>query len=256
MLEEIKELLLEKKTSAKVKDELVVVRANQVDGLELAKEVVYRVANQKTAFFLSGGSTPKPLYEMFAKEEKLNVGAAAMIDERYGKPFHENSNEKMIKETGLLLYLKEKNIPFYSALEKDKNQEESILNYDEAIRYLLFNFPKNMAILGIGSDGHTAGMAPNKRDFSNSLFEEEKKGVFVGGFDDGKDFLTGFGKRITLTFSALSMMDFLLILAFGKNKRKALGKMFEKGDLADLPARFYLEKDIVKKTLLITDQRV
>src|SRR3990167_8729881 len=145
MLEEIKELLLEKKTSAKVKDELVVVRANQVDGLELAKEVVYRVANQKTAFFLSGGSTPKPLYEMFAKEEKLNVGAAAMIDERYGKPFHENSNEKMIKETGLLLYLKEKNIPFYSALEKDKNQEESILNYDEAIRYLLFNFPKNMA---------------------------------------------------------------------------------------------------------------
>ncbi|MDO8639615.1 MAG: 6-phosphogluconolactonase [bacterium] len=256
MFEEIRKLLLEKKIDTRIKDELIIIRINQADGLKLAKEIIYKAANQKTALFLSGGSTPKPLYEAFAEERKLNIGAAAMIDERYGKPFHENSNEKMVKETGLLLYLKEKNIPFYSALWKDKSQEKSILNYDEAIRYLLFNFPKNMAILGIGSDGHTAGIAPNKRDFSNPLFEKEKKGVFVGGFDDGKDFSTGFGKRITLTFSALSMMDFILILAFGKNKRKALSKMFEKGDLADLPARFYLEKDIVRKTLLITDQKV
>jgi 6-phosphogluconolactonase/glucosamine-6-phosphate isomerase/deaminase len=33
--------------------------------------------------FLSGGSTPKTLYEILAKEQKLKAGAVALIDERF-----------------------------------------------------------------------------------------------------------------------------------------------------------------------------
>ncbi|MEK9178828.1 MAG: 6-phosphogluconolactonase, partial [Patescibacteria group bacterium] len=62
---------------------------------EAAKKLIYANTDGKTALFLSGGSTPKRLYEIFAEDGSLSVGAVGMVDERYGKKWHEPSNEKM-----------------------------------------------------------------------------------------------------------------------------------------------------------------
>lgn len=80
-----------------------------------------------------------------------------------------------------------------------------------------------------------------------------KNEKFVESFDN---FPGEFKQRISLTFVALSKMTLLIVLVFGNEKQKALHDMFMPGSTTEVPARFYLRKDITKKALLITDQKV
>lgn len=228
---------------------------NSGEGLGLAKKIIYDNTDPKTVLFLSGGSTPKQLYETFAKEAQLKIGAAAVIDERYGLPYHDNSNEKMMRESGLLSYLQTQNIAFYPVL-KDGSREQVVSDYDETTRYLFSSFPKSIGILGIGTDGHTAGIAPNREGFISPIFNGDQN-VLVSSFKDNKSMQEGgFGERITLTFKGLENLDFILILAFGENKKEAFKKMFTEGSIEQIPARFFLLPQISQKTLLITDQKI
>lgn len=219
-------------------------------GVELAKMEIYKIVDERTALFLSGGSTPKSLYQKLAKEEKLKVGAVAMVDERFGPPFHQNSNEKMIRETGFLSYLEEKKIPFYSILRFHPKGVASDIagDYNKAVHDLFKKFQKRVAILGIGEDGHTAGLPAGKSQISN--FKSQMLVTRIENFPGE------FKKRVTLTFRALSKMDLLILLVFGKEKKKALEFLFSKGPISDVPARFFKTPKISQKTLLITDQKL
>lgn len=226
---------------------------NPQKGLFLARDVLYKMVDPKTALFLSGGRTPKELYEIVGNEKKLTAGAVALIDERYGEKFHDNSNEKMIQDSGLLAYLESRNIQFYPILQDSMCREDSALQYDETVRYMFSHFPKTAAILGVGLDGHTAGIAGNRNDFSNPIFNPEQKNRMVSDFNDS----TGmFKERITMTFLSLSQLDFMMVLVFGDDKKNALEDMFIPGDREEIPSRFFRESEIAKKTLLITDQTV
>lgn len=222
------------------------------EGVSLAKTILYAAVSTKTILYLSGGSTPKPLYEALAREEKLRPGVVGLIDERYGEPMHANSNEKMIAETGLLRYFSILDIPYYAML-RGVSIEDTARRYDELIRSLQTVFPRSIGILGIGDDGHTAGIAPNRQAFHNPMFEKENAFDIVSWFDDaaGK-----FGKRVTQTFLALSLLDIIIVLALGEKKRKALTQLFENGEESEVPARFYHRPEIAVKTLFITDQKV
>lgn len=237
----------------------VVTVESQEKGLQVAKKILYLLTakNPNTVLFLSGGKTPEDLYRQLAKEARLKVGAVAMVDERFGSRLHDKSNEKMIRETGFWSYLEKKKIPFYSILRFHPKGVASNFakGYDRKVKYLLGHFSEKIAILGIGKDGHTAGIAPNREDFTNPLFS---KSLWVGSFSDPRSMEEGgFGTRITLTFKALTEMDVLLILAFGKEKKEALSKMFSRGALEEIPARFYTsELQIAQSTILITDQKV
>lgn len=222
---------------------------NGEQGISVAKELIYSIVDRKTLVYLSGGSTPKPLYELLAREEKFSPGAVGLIDERYGEPMHSNSNEKMIADTGLARYLKLLNYPYYPIL-KGKNIEETTDDYDELVRSLLHVYRKSVAIMGIGADGHTAGIAPNRQDFENNIFNN--KYAFVSCFTDEKG---SFKQRVTMTFLGLSMLDLFIILAFGADKKLALQRMFDDTYTEqEVPARFFLRPDSSKKTVVITDQ--
>lgn len=231
----------------------VIVVKNQDQGIERAKETLYEQVDNKSVLFLSGGKTPQPLYEQLAKEKIIKPAAVALIDERYGEPLHDNSNERMIAETGLLGYFRTQKIPVHLILRKGKSPEEIASEYDEMVRRLFFHFPKSVGILGIGSDGHTAGIAPNRKDFTNPLFDRSQKHLFVSSFVDPSG---SFGTRVTLTFAGLSLLDSFIVLTFGKEKAKALRTSFTPGELEKIPARFFMTDDIAKKALFITDQRV
>ena len=222
---------------------------NPQKGISFAHDILGQIVNKETALFLSGGSTPKTLYELLSKEKKLFVGAVGMVDERLGKKMHKNSNERMIKETGLLSYLERKKIPFYPILRSHLKGVASdfVKDYDKKVRYLLGHFSKSIAIMGIGEDGHTAGLPSG---IKNSKLKIQNYVVEVNNFPGE------FKERITLTFKALSKMDLLIILAFGENKKEALKKMFGEGSLEEVPARFYTGAEIAVKTLLITDQKI
>lgn len=234
--------------------------ANLHEGFILTEEILYGILDNKTVLYLSGGSTPKELYKKLAAEEKLSVGAVGMVDERFGPKLHNISNEKMLQETGLLRYLQMRDIRFYPILQ-NKTCQETAKNYDEKLRILNATYQKSVAVLGLGADGHTAGIAPLRQgflgqagsEFKNPLFDDERKYLLASEFDDQKG---PFKERVTMTFWGLSMLDVLIVLVFGSAKQNALEQMFESGSEKEIPARFFKRPEIAKKTLLITDQRV
>lgn len=224
-----------------------VVKDSQ-EGVDYLKKLLYSVVNNKTVLFLSGGKTPKVTYSQLALERKINPGAVAMVDERVGEKMHKSSNEKMIWETGLWSYLEKKKIPFYSVLRlHPKGALDLAKDYDREVKYLLGHFAKSIAIVGIGEDGHTAGLPSG---IKNSKIKIKS---YVTRIDN---FPGEFKERITLTFKALSQMDSLIILVFGSAKQNALKMVFRDGAIEEIPARFYTQPQIAKKTILITDQKI
>lgn len=244
---------------------------NPEKGFEVCKNLLYENASKNSVFFLSGGSTPKTLYELLAKEKKLSIGAAALVDERYVSKskiknparlasesvagrhksvigsVSEGTNEKMIKDTGLVQYI-ENTARFYPVLE-DKDMDETAKDYDETVRFLFSHFPKSVGILGIGADGHTAGIPA--RTQNSKLKSQKLEGTEL--VTSIEDFPGDFKKRITLTFLGLSKLDKIIILAFGREKKKALRLMFNGDNIGEIPARFFKTRDNAGKTTLITD---
>lgn len=228
-----------------------ILSQNSSDALDKTYQIVQGVAKRDTVLYLSGGNTPKPLYERISQENSVLPGAVGMIDERFGKKWHENSNELMMKESGLLGYLEQNDIRFHPILT-DKPREETAEVYDQTIRTLHAQYPKHVALLGIGVDGHIAGLKGqnSKGKIQNSQLNSSSQ--LVISYND----IGGMGERITQTFLALSMMDEIVVLVLGDEKKKALELMKTEGSESEIPARFLMRDTISEKVTIITDQTV
>jgi 6-phosphogluconolactonase/glucosamine-6-phosphate isomerase/deaminase len=236
----------------------VVTVENQQEGFDAALNILSRIIDKKSVLYLSGGRTPKELYFKLARDESLTPGAVGMVDERYGERFHENSNERMIRDTGFLRYLEMLDMPFYPILQAGLSRVETAHEYDAKLRSLQSTFPKHIGILGIGEDGHTAGLPAGAPAFAEGSGEAKQNSKIyntsdlVTEYDDGGKY----GERVTMTFMGLAMMDILLVLVFGSAKRNALKLIFGEGREEEVPGRFYKRPEIARKTLLITDQEI
>ncbi|MBI2330090.1 6-phosphogluconolactonase [Candidatus Daviesbacteria bacterium] len=203
-----------------------------------ALDLLITSVDSNTLLLLSGGASPDLLYQLIVQDNTLRPGAVALIDERFGVPMHDNSNEKMIAGTGLLAYINNEGIPFYGIL-KNSDMEIAARAYEQITKDLFRKFSKKIAIMGIGSDGHTAGIKPDL---------EYNHARWVVAYDDTAG---SFGKRVTLTFEALSEIDEFTILVFGENKKEAFEKMFEESDEKKVPMAFYTNHP-TKSTILTT----
>ena len=158
-MEEVFQTLREQQKSVFSHHGISVVNvATEEEGNSLALQLLQEIINKQTVLYLSGGRTPRSLYTEMAKEEVVVPGAFALVDERYGEPLHGNSNEKMLYDSGLIRYATMSNIHVYLALQKGKSREETAEKYDDQVRTLLAQYRKHLAILGVGMDGHTAGI--------------------------------------------------------------------------------------------------
>jgi len=217
------------------------------EGVEVCKKLLYEIVSKNTVLFLSGGSTPKTLYEVLAKEKKLKAGAVAMVDERCGKKLHDGSNELMIKNTHLLSFLRKLNTKFYPILQNEEITKTAS-NFDETVRFLFNYFAKSVAILGVGKDGHTAGIP-----VQDSKAIVQSKTDLVTIFDS---FPGEFKERISLNFLGLSKLDQIIVMIFGEDKKQALKLMFKPGSIDEIPARFLTQKEIARKVTIVTDQEI
>lgn len=209
---------------------------DQGEGSKLAKQILYETCDKNTALFLSGGKTPRPLYKQLAKEKKLKVGAVAMVDDRYS--LHEQySNEFMIKDSGLIKFLESRNIAFYSILKFGLNRVQTAREYESDVRFLFEQYKKKIAILGIGSDGHIASITSTLNDL-NHLSDQ----LVI----DIRNFPAEIRERITLTLSAISKMDLIIVLSFGIEKREGIKTAI----------KVFFNGEISRKTILITDQKI
>jgi 6-phosphogluconolactonase len=119
---------------------------------------------QKFSIALSGGNTPKPVYERLTREpyrsgiawEKVQIFFG---DERCVPPDSDQSNYRMAKEAMLSkLPIPESNV-FRIRGEIDPNQ--AAVEYGQLLKQQFGEGGLDLILLGMGPDGHTASLFPD-----------------------------------------------------------------------------------------------
>ena len=186
---------------------------------------------EKFSIGLSGGTTPELFYKLFSKKyhEYSNI-TLWTVDERHVDTTEIISNQKMINSIF--------NDTKLNMIKYDYNEDPrlSAENYTTKVLEKINKF--NIAVLGVGDDGHVASLFPNTR-----ALESDKKG-FV---ENEVNILTKW--RITSTYRLLADVESLYLFVTGENKKEVIQKI---GNEDDLPVNKLI--GLRKKTTLLTDQ--
>ncbi len=182
---------------------------------------------------LSGGSTPKSLYQLLASDEYKNKVDWSKVffffgDERNVLPDDTESNFRMAKENLFTtLEISDKNI--FRWQTEFKNAEITADNYQSTIRKFYEDNNKaivtindcdcprfDLILLGMGADGHTASLFP----FTEALNEKQKMAAAnrIEKFDT---------TRLTLTFPVINNARNVIFLVRGADKTEALYEVLQ-----------------------------
>ncbi len=178
---------------------------------------------------LSGGSTPKLLFQLLAQSPyKNNIPWKKIIiafgDERFVAPTSEESNFKMANDTLLKhVPVSKKNILAVQTLKVTPAQSATL--YEQALKkYISSKHPFDMVLLGIGEEGHTASIFPkselitDKKNWVKNIWVQEKQ-----------------MDRISFTLPFINKAKNIVFLISGENKAAIIKKIFSKSGAA-LPA--------------------
>lgn len=109
---------------------------------------------------LSGGSTPKPVYEELGKDPDIdwNQVLVFLVDERYIEPTHPDSNQLLVRET----LMKHAEVPEDNLIFPDTSLalDACVATYMRSLIDLFSNRPPDILTLGMGNDGHIASLFP------------------------------------------------------------------------------------------------
>jgi 6-phosphogluconolactonase len=176
--------------------------------------------NNKFSIALSGGSTPKLLYQLLATEPFANNINWKNIfiflaDERYLPHTNADSNFKMITDTLLSkIKIPKQNIfPVNTAT----TPAADALAYEQKIKTILKNKGVDLMLLGIGNDGHIASLFPGY-----TLLNESKR-LVKEEFIKEKD-----QYRISLTLPFINKSKQILFLVSGEDKATVFKKVTAK----------------------------
>jgi 6-phosphogluconolactonase len=185
---------------------------------------------------LSGGSTPKTLYQtMVSPEWKQRFNWPQMFflfgDERCVPQEHAESNFRMAQAA---LFQPAGIAPdhIYRIQGEHPDPETAAQRYEEALRRLTNTVaaetPRiDLILLGLGEDGHTASLFPG-----TAALQEQRRAVTVGHAP------TGIGSRLTMTLGVINRATVVLFLVAGSSKAGIVRAILEPDSAADraLPA--------------------
>ena len=118
---------------------------------------------------VSGGSTPKSLFSILADTD-VEWGRVVVLlaDERWVQVDHEDSNERLVRQT--LLTGKAKSAQFLSLLPSPDDEITNI----SGLSTLLRSLPRfDVVLLGMGEDAHTASLFPCSTALREGLTTEQ-----------------------------------------------------------------------------------
>jgi len=187
-------------------------------------------ARGKFCVALSGGSTPRGLFQLLASGVHPEIPWDKVYfffgDERYVPKDVPESNYRMANEA---LLSKVRAAHVFPVPTEEKDAETAAAAYERTLIEFFHlapgEFPRfDLVLLGLGPDGHTASLFPG-----SAALEEKKRLVVANWVEKFKTY------RITFTFPVLNHGACVTFLVSGSEKTTALHSIFEDG--ADLPAR-------------------
>jgi len=212
---------------------------DDLDALLVAarEEVVARAqkalrARRRFTLALSGGSTPKRLYESLATAE-IDWARCQIFfgDERCVPPDHADSNYRMAREALLSkVAIPEKHV--HRVKSEDADPERAAKAYEQELQSFFKLRPGelptfDLCLMGMGPDGHTASLFPG----TSALAEEVRLAAapYVEKLN---------AWRVTLTAPVFNHARCVLFLVGGADKAEALKGVLESERPADeLPSK-------------------
>lgn len=189
----------------------------------VSQELEKYLSHGSSLLLLSGGSVSSdvvlPLIRLLDNLSSLQNLHIALVDERYGEPFHEQSNQLLLKNTGLFDFLEKKKTSAVFPLGMAGESMTQIGQmYDKKLTELFeISQGRIIGILGIGEDGHTAGIKPQENpEAYRQLFDQDTLVVEY----THSDF-----QRITLSPKGIELLTTIVVYAKGEKKRPALVKL-------------------------------
>lgn len=167
------------------------------------------------ALVLSGGSTPRTLYQLLASEWRNRIPWANVHlfwgDERYVPHDNPDSNYRMAKDA-LLDHVPCPPANIHPMRTDFREPDEAARAYEATLRDYFAGQPRRfgLVLLGLGEEGHTASLFPK----SPALAERHRWVVAVRAPADPP-------MRLTLTLPALTRADAIYFLVAGSNKARA-----------------------------------
>ncbi|MBP2548020.1 6-phosphogluconolactonase [Neorhizobium galegae] len=190
-------------------------------------------ARGSASLAVSGGSTPKRFFEALSSRDiAWDRVTVTLVDERFVPADNPRSNHLLVT-THLL---KDKAaaaifLPLYadvaSALQAAAIATDRTADIGN---------PFDVAILGMGTDGHTASFFPGGNHLERAIAADTPRGVMTMDADGAGE------ERLTFTFTSLSNARLLILHIEGEQKKEVLARAQSGSDELDMPIRAVLNR--------------
>ncbi len=216
-------------------------------------EILLGLKGQKTLLLSCGGSTIGALN--YVKDESLGEWLTfGMLDDRLQVPF-ENNNFHLMTETHFYKRALNKKVEIIDTAKlKDMDAGDAGRIFDALLKEYFHKNPKTKVIvtMGMGPDGHIAGMMPEKdeNNFAKKFQDENILGI---GYKVSEK--NDFPYRLTSTYTMLEKIDKAVVYITGEQKREKLAVILKGGEIEKntVPASI-LNK--MKEVHLFTDIKI
>lgn len=194
----------------------ILIPGNHEETIQKSVELFLSIAKQSIqqhglfSVALSGGSTPKEIYQRLAAAEnrqKVDWGKVLLFwsDERNVPSDHPDSNYRMAMEAGFAT------LPIPHAhifrMEGEGNIQAHATAYEALIQKHVPNQTFDLVMLGMGEDGHTASLFPE----TEGLHVTHR--LVTANFLPQKNIW-----RLSLTYDCINAAHHIQIYVLGKNK--------------------------------------
>lgn len=207
---------------------------------EIAVLLSAAIASRGTAVLaVSGGKSPIRLFAALrAKSIAWKHVMVCLVDERWVSVDHERSNEKLARDH--LLQGKAADAKMISVWDAGKTPAAAATALSATFAAMFASAPfsdgVDVAVMGMGDDGHTASWFPRSRELARCL--SSTQAFEAVSAEEGRE------DRVTMTLSAVAKARKIIMCIEGETKRavlaNALANVTGAGSVEEYPVRAVL----------------